>query len=53
MPYIGFLDLAICFYYAYHGEALGEGGRTLMYGARENVEVMPFLTGQALEHSRI
>ena len=25
IPYIGFLDLAICFYYAYHGEALGDG----------------------------
>ena len=25
MPYIGFLDLAICFYYAYHSEALGDG----------------------------
>ena len=25
MPYIGVLDLAICFYYAYHSEALGDG----------------------------
>ncbi|MCI9338890.1 MAG: hypothetical protein HFH93_15440 [Lachnospiraceae bacterium] len=25
IPYIEFLDLAICFYYAYHGEALGDG----------------------------
>lgn len=25
IPYIEFLDLAICFYYAYHGESLGEG----------------------------
>lgn len=25
MPYIEFLDLAICFYYAYQGEQLGEG----------------------------
>lgn len=25
MPYIGFLDLAICFHYAYHSEALGDG----------------------------
>lgn len=25
MPYIEFLDLAICFYYAYRGESLGEG----------------------------
>lgn len=25
IPYIEFLDLAICFYYAYHGDALGDG----------------------------
>jgi len=25
MPYIEFLDLAICFYYSYHGEQLGDG----------------------------
>ena len=25
IPYIEFLDLAICFYYAYHGESLGDG----------------------------
>lgn len=25
IPYIEFLDLAICFYYAYHGSVLGEG----------------------------
>lgn len=25
IPYIGFLNLAICFYYAYHGEELGDG----------------------------
>lgn len=25
MPYIEFLDLAVCFYYAYQGESLGEG----------------------------
>ena len=25
IPYIDFLDLAICFYYAYHGEELGDG----------------------------
>lgn len=25
IPYIEFLDLAICFYYAYQGDALGEG----------------------------
>lgn len=25
VPYIEFLDLAICFYYAYQGEALGDG----------------------------
>lgn len=25
MPHIAFLDLAICFYYAYQGKALGEG----------------------------
>lgn len=25
IPYIEFLDLAICFYYAYHGEKLGDG----------------------------
>lgn len=25
IPYIAFLDLAICFYYAYEGEALGNG----------------------------
>ncbi len=25
IPYIGFLDLAICFHYAYHGEELGDG----------------------------
>lgn len=25
IPYIDFLDLAICFYYAYQGESLGEG----------------------------
>ena len=25
IPYIEFLDLAICFYYAYHSEALGDG----------------------------
>jgi len=25
IPYVEFLDLAVCFYYAYQGEALGEG----------------------------
>lgn len=25
IPHIGFLDLAICFYYSYHGEMLGDG----------------------------
>lgn len=25
IPYIEFLDLAICFYYAYHGDQLGDG----------------------------
>ena len=25
IPYIEFLDLAICFYYSYHGEQLGDG----------------------------
>lgn len=25
IPYIEFLDLAICFYYAYHGDAIGDG----------------------------
>lgn len=25
IPYIEFLDLAICFYYAYHGDVLGDG----------------------------
>ena len=25
MPYIDFLDLAICFYYAYHSDTLGDG----------------------------
>ena len=25
IPYIEFLDLAICFYYSYHGEMLGDG----------------------------
>lgn len=25
IPYIEFLDLAICFYYAYHGDELGDG----------------------------
>lgn len=25
MPHVGFLDMAICFYYAYQGETLGEG----------------------------
>lgn len=25
IPYIEFLDLAICFYYAYHGEEMGDG----------------------------
>lgn len=25
VPHVGFLDMAICFYYAYQGEALGEG----------------------------
>ena len=25
IPYVGFLNLAICFYYSYHGEMLGDG----------------------------
>ncbi len=25
IPYIAFLDLAVCFFYAYHGRALGDG----------------------------
>ncbi len=25
IPYVEFLDLAICFYYAYHGEEIGDG----------------------------
>lgn len=25
IPYIEFLDLAVCFYYAYHGDSLGDG----------------------------
>ena len=25
MPYVGFLDMAICFHYAYHDDALGDG----------------------------
>lgn len=36
VPYIEFLDLAVCFYYAYHGDMLGEG-TILVHNSHQNL----------------
>ena len=45
MPYIGVLDLAICFYYAYHSEALGDG--TVAYGTMGHLHSRAVRAGEA------
>ncbi|WP_146040110.1 DUF5688 family protein [Acetatifactor muris] len=46
IPYVEFLDLAICFYYAYHGEELGDG-TILIYNS--HMEMWGTCTEELLE----